>query len=206
MPSPKASFLCLAFAVVCVSTCAAQRRAPRRSLPPRPAPNAPRPNILAQQIGEESPPTTLVTLDPFPLSAGALTRARASFGGSFSFTGRPAGTLNFFSLDFFQHSAACAFGSADALTLVIDDQPLKLSRPDGPSPRDGLAWLSADTEGQGCSESAGITLSPRTLARLAAAQKLSARVGDASLVFTPEALGALRQLIGRVPLSRKPFD
>jgi hypothetical protein len=211
MRNPISFALCLAAALACCQTSAAQTR--RAGSVPPPSPTAtrllPSPKtswtILSQVDSESDPPATLVGLQPMPVLAPPGMRYTMSFGLNYAYEGSDPAHFKNISLDLFSRSATCGLPANPALALMVDGHALVIPFQPDVKGADGVGWASSDTEGGAtCSESVGVFISPATLARLAAANALSGKLGPKTFRFTNDNFAALRDLAARVKLRYAP--
>lgn len=208
MRTPITLALCLAAVLVCCQTSAAQTRR-AGSVPP---PAAPRPliktswTILSQVDLESDPPTTLVSLQPMTILAPLGMRYTMSFGLNYAYEGSDPAHVKNISLNLFSRSATCNLPAQPALALMVDGHALLIPFQPDAKGADGVWWASVETEGGAtCSESVGVFISPATLARLAAANALSGKLGSKTFRFTNDNFAAMRDLANRVKLRLPPL-
>jgi hypothetical protein len=201
--------LCLAAVLACCQTSAAQRR--RAGSVPAPATKRLLPSpktswtILSQVDAENDPPSTLVSLQPMPVLAPLGMRYTMSLGLNYAYEGSDPAHFKNISLNFFSRSATCSLPAKPALALMVDGHALLIPFQPDVKGADGVGWASSDTEGGAtCSESVGVFVSPATLARLAAANALSGKLGAKTFRFSNDNLAAMRDFASRVKLRITP--
>ena len=172
--------------------------------------------VVEERGGEGAGGSTLLKIEPMPVESPAAAGTRLAFAAQFARAEGETAAPQYVSIFFYSHSPRCSFPAQADLRLVISGVPLDLkfqpdssktveSLPGDPTsavtvfaPKaEGVLWVSNDTEGAGCSESLAASVAPQTLARIASARAVEAKVGTTSFRLTAKHLAALRELAAR---------
>ena len=205
-------FLCAAMLSLSALNVRAQRRgrARARAAPPPARAATPVWSISTGPSTDEAEVgVTLVTLEQMPLAAAAGTKAQARLTAQAAQGAGLPGQRALIALTFLSRASACQFALKDAsgntiytfksdLKLLLDGRPLTLvyqaSTPQG----EGVWWVAQDTEGGDCAEAVGAYVTRQTLAKIAAARRVTVGIGARTFILTNNNLSALREFARRL--------